>query len=40
LAIFPLASSKGWRLLGPAFVVDVFVKLFFVVPYNSGQPEF
>jgi len=23
-------------LLGPLFVVDVFVKTFFVVPYNSG----
>jgi len=27
-------------LLGPLFVVDVFVKTFSLVPYNSGQPEF
>ena len=26
-------------LLGPLFVVDVFVKTFFAVSYNSGQPE-
>jgi len=27
-------------LLGSLFVVGVFVKNIFVVPYNRGQPEF
>jgi len=27
-------------LLDSLFVVDVYVKTFFVVPYNSGHPEF
>jgi len=27
-------------LLGSLFVVDVFVKTFFVIPYNCGQIEF
>jgi len=41
LAIFPLASNKGWRLsLALFLLLMLFVKTFFVVPYNSGQPEF
>ena len=27
-------------LLGPLFVVNVFTNTFFVVPYDSGNPEF
>jgi len=25
-------------LLGSLFVVDVFIKTLFIIPYNSGQP--
>jgi len=36
----PHIQSGMEILLGPLFVVDIFVKTFFVIPCNSGQPEF
>jgi len=36
----PHIQSGMDTLLGPLFVVEVFVKTFFVDPYNSDQPEF